>query len=224
MRLTNWPPKLISMMNNPPSHKTQKLNSLALWLWLAVGLITYLLPWVVNPGTGLTFGGYDLAEWTSLHPSVRAGGLTTTLLLRLSPVVLLVLFVLALRTQRFTAMWWAAFITITLGAIAMLPPLEFFTIFRDDPNYQQQMLLSVITLVGGFIAISGLLGHVSWYLVIVLGIIGIVVSGIGLTQSQRLMIDFSLPSQPGMGSFGMILTFLAAILTALFLLRRERKS
>ncbi|MFN8529394.1 MAG: hypothetical protein U0670_12340 [Anaerolineae bacterium] len=52
--------------------------------FLSLGLIGYFSAWVVNPGVALTLHAFDLAEWASLHPVVRAEPmLITTLLLRL---------------------------------------------------------------------------------------------------------------------------------------------
>lgn len=193
------------------------------WLWLTAGLIAYLLPWIVNPSIGLTFGGYDLAEWSSLHPSVRAAGLTTSLLLRLPPVLFVLMFALLAGNRRFSAEWWGVGIIVGLVAVASLPPLEFFTIFRDDPNYQQQTQLAVITLAGGIIALSGLLKRVIWPLLAVMGIVGAGVSGAGMTQGYRLMTDLHLPTTLGIGGFATAAAFSLLTALALSVMWRERK-
>lgn len=194
-------------MKNQQWHSLLNFHPLPPWLWFAAAIIVYLLPWVSNPGVGLTFGGYDLAEWSSLHPAVRADGLTTSLLLRLPPVFFILSFVLLAASRPFSTEWWGVGFVIVLGTVALLPPLEFFTVFRDDPNYQQQAQLAVITLVGGLIALSGVLYPIRLYLLIVLGLGGMVVSGVGMTQSHRLMTDLSLPTLLGIGGFATITIF-----------------
>ncbi len=63
------------------------------WLVIAVMLVCYALPWVINPGVSLTLGGYDLGEWTSLHDAVRGEQLPllTSFLLRLPLALVAVL-------------------------------------------------------------------------------------------------------------------------------------
>lgn len=206
-------------MKDSQSRSLLNLHPLLPWLWLAAGVIVYLLPWVSNPGVGLTFSGYDLAEWSSLHPAVRADGLTTSLWLRLPPVLFVLSFVLLASPRRFSAEWWSVCLVIVLGTVALLPPLEFFTVFRGDPNYQQQAQLALITLIGGLIALSGLLSRATAYFLIASGLIGIVVSGMGMTQGLRLMTDLSLPTTGGIGGFAT-----AAAFGLLIFLRRERKA
>jgi len=57
---------------------------------LILAFFAYLLPWLHNPGQALTLGSYDLAEWLSLHPGVRAQTppMLASLLLRLHLVIL----------------------------------------------------------------------------------------------------------------------------------------
>src|SRR5262245_55358949 len=117
----------------------QTLNALPYrdrwWLIIlcATGIAAYCLPWLVNRGTGLTFGAYDLAEWTSLHPAVRGGNppLLASLLLRLPLACFGLVAAMTLwpnnKGKRLTL--------IFLVAIALLPPIEFFTQYRDDSNY-----------------------------------------------------------------------------------------
>ncbi len=66
---------------------------LRFWLLIAVMLVCYALPWVINPGVSLTLGGYDLGEWASLHEAVRGEQppLLTSFLLRLPLALVAVL-------------------------------------------------------------------------------------------------------------------------------------
>ncbi len=125
-------------------------NGLWLWLLVAALLLAYLSPLVVGPGAALSFGGYDLAEWASLPPDVRTQNppLVTSFLLRV-PLTLLTLFIaFAAPYRRFTAGWLLTGVVVLALVAAQLPPLEYFSVARNDPNYAQQAALAVISLVG----------------------------------------------------------------------------
>lgn len=173
--------------------------------FLVLGLICYLLPWVINPGVQMTMGAYDLAEWTSLHPVVRGDALTLTLLLRFPPILLT--WIAALHFSKGGLLRWFGAIFALLMSIAMLPPLEFFTIYREDPNYYQQFILALISLVGSAIALSGLLGRFAPLITIVLCIVGIAISISGLMQASSLMRELQMPTTFGVGGAGMIIAF-----------------
>ena len=127
------------------------------WRFLALLLVLLaayaLLPWVTHPTAALTSNAYDLAEWASIFPAVRSDPLLLTALLLRLPLV--------------GVAWWAAgwntksnvragYISpllrgaiIVVIAVALLPPFEFLTSGRGDPNYQQQALLAAAALIGG---------------------------------------------------------------------------
>ena len=123
-----------------------------IYLVIALMLVFYAFPWVVNPAASLSPNAYDLAEWTSLHPAVRAETpmLLTSLLLRL-PLACLALLI-AFRARR---NWFSVIVVLLIG-LALLPPLEFIKTL-GDPNYDQQAALAAITLIGGAIGLSGIL-------------------------------------------------------------------
>ncbi len=122
------------------------------WLWWlgAAALLACALPWVVNPGAGLSLNPVDLAEWTSLNPTIQnqTPSLLTTFLLRTPLLVVAVLFALA--ANRSTRPL-AALLVVVLAA-AQLPPFEILSNF-SNPNYQQQALLAGLTLVLGLLAL-----------------------------------------------------------------------
>lgn len=111
-------------------------------------VIAYSLPWLVGAGASLTFNGYDLAEWLSLYPLVRAESpsLLTTLLLRL-PLVLIGLIAIVSSRLR-----WFQMLIIIVIALALMPSLDFFVTSSDDSNYRQQFALSLSVVVGGVVA------------------------------------------------------------------------
>jgi len=173
-----------------------------IYLVIAVMLVFYAFPWVVNPAASLSPNAYDLAEWTSLHPVVRAETpmLLTSLLLRL-PLACLALLI-AFRARR---SWFSVIVVLLIGA-ALMPPLEIIKAM-GDPNYDQQAALAVITLIGGAIGLSGILPRARRWVAAGIGLVGAVASVIGLLQGYSLMRDFQLPTQIGLGGVALALTF-----------------
>lgn len=184
-----------------------------LWLWLLtfVAVIAYNLPWLSSHGASLTYGAYDLAEWASLNPEVRGSTfMLTSLLLRLPP--LFIALIIAFHARKFVSIS-ALFILIT--AVTLLPPLEFFTQFRSDPNYRQQFFIATMTLVGGVIGLSGGLWRWRWIATSLYAFLGLGVSIVGLMQAHNLMRDFALPVRIGIGIIGIVMAFMGILLIAL---------
>jgi hypothetical protein len=172
-------------------------------LYLAVALMfaLYLLPWLVNPAVSLTPNGYELAEWTSLHPAVRGAEppLLTSLLLRL-PLVCLAL-VVAFTTRRGILP-----LIVVLGVVAALLPPELIQA-TDNPNSRQQGALALITLVGGLLGLSGVLRRFRRWVAVSAALVGALASSFGLLQSAELMRGFSLPAHAGIGGIALIAAF-----------------
>jgi hypothetical protein len=100
-------------------------------------------------------------------------------------------------------------IFVLLIAIALLPPLEFFTQYRDDPNYRQQFALALVTVIVGLgsIAIrSPRWKNILWTALTLIGAI----SGLaGLIQGYSLLRGFELPTYVGSGGLVFIVLNLA---------------
>jgi hypothetical protein len=169
---------------------------------LLLGCAAYCLPWLTNPGSGLSLGAYDLAEWTSLHPAVRSGNpaLLTTLLLRLPLACLGLIISIGLLRGKLGF----AFLLIVLTGIALLPPLEFFTQYRDDPNYQQQFFLALFTIATGVLSMAIRPESLIKSLVILLAVVGAGSSLVGLLQGYALLEQFKMPTQFGLGGIGFV--------------------
>jgi hypothetical protein len=106
----------------------------------ALALLGCFLPWVAHPAAALAPNLIDLAEWTSLHPAVRAMSPPLLLTFGLRAVLALVGVGFALTTR-----WgWAVGALVVLR---LLPPLDFFRGGGGDPNFQQQFALAVGTAV-----------------------------------------------------------------------------
>src|SRR5690606_8662803 len=112
-------------------------------LLMALLLAAYAGPWLQSPSAALSFGGYDLAEWASLPPGVRSASppLVASFLLRSVLTSLTLFLAFASPYRRFTVGWLAVAVVSLLLVAAQLPPLEFFTVARGDPNYSQQAVL-----------------------------------------------------------------------------------
>lgn len=166
---------------------------------LAVALVGYFLPWISTSASSLSLGAYDLAEWSSLHPVVRqtVPFLWTTLALRIPLAILGILFV-AYISKTFHRKS-IAIICLLIAAIALLPPLEFFKTYGDDPNYRQQFILALTTVVAGIFVIFGQPQKLQKVLLIALSILGVLASAIGLYQAQNLMQGFDLHIAIGLG-------------------------
>ncbi len=172
-----------------------------IYVIVALMLALYLLPWVTNPSAALSLNGYDLAEWTSLHPAVRDAAipLLPTAFLRLPLACFALLIAFSARRT-----WFAGIVTIIL-ALSVLRP-EFITAL-GDPNYRQQAALAVIALVGGGIGFSGALKRWHHWIAAGAAVIGAAACIAGLLLGYGLMRDFSLPTGFGLGGLALALAF-----------------
>lgn len=193
------------------------------WAWVSLLLFTYSLPWMVNPGSGLTVNAYDLAEWVSLSPAVRAQPLLyTALFLRLPLVLITWSIALAAPQPNFRGMWLSHAVACFLMVSAQLPPLEFLT-QPNDPNYQQQFGLACFSLAGASLSISGRLKAVRFWLIQVFAIVATVTLALGYEQAARTIQSFHLPGGIGLGFMGMLgLWSLWVIAGGLWLVTRSR--
>lgn len=178
----------------------------------ALLLAAYAAPWLSGGSAALTYGGYDLAEWVSLHPEVRGGNPTlwAALLLRL-PLTCIALL-LALIPARARAQWSDVLRTagIILLTIAQLPPLEFFTIAQGDVNYQQQFMLALATLILGIGALFAPLGKARAILILLVALAGLACSIGGISEANRLMQSFNIAAAIGYGAIATPALFLIA--------------
>ncbi|NWG16677.1 MAG: hypothetical protein HXY41_08580 [Chloroflexi bacterium] len=174
------------------------------WLLLLAALVCYSLPWAVSSNAGLSMGAYDLAEWASLHPAVRAASppLLASFLLR-APLVGLAW--IATLSSRRKGSWPFNGILAGAIAIALLPPLEFFTQYGNDPNYRQQAALALAAFIG---ALGGpAFRSNGWTRAIVsMTALGAAAAASGgALQAVSLLNDFRLSTPPGFGSAGFII-------------------
>ncbi|MDQ7026038.1 MAG: hypothetical protein Q9P01_20190 [Anaerolineae bacterium] len=174
-----------------------------------LAIIAYLLPWAINTTTGLTLGGYDLAEWLSLHPATHPSRIPT-LLLRGQLLILTLIIVWTTKKPLFTNEWWLRCIIVGLLVIAQLPPPEFLA-WTGDQNQRQQALLAILSLIGGIVGLTGILYRVRPYLLIVVIIIGLLAVIYVLTQIQTRMQDFVLKATLGIGGISLIVVYVVLL-------------
>jgi len=177
----------------------------------AIALVAYTLPWLTNPG--LSFSAYDLAEWVSLHPAVRESALPflTSLLLRLPLACLGIIIATTIPPKNFGL----RLIVVFLISIALLPPLEFFTRYQDDPNYRQQLVLALTTFFTGVHSIWSQERKLFKSLTVLIVLIGALSGLTGLIQGYSLMRQFNVPVQIGIGGIIFLTIIVLIILTFL---------
>lgn len=181
--------------------------------------ICYHLPWVTHETAGFTMHGFDLAEWTSLHPAVRSSSpeLLTSLLLRvplLSVVFALALIANAADDERLR---WAIRLCALLFAIRLIPPKEFFTSSSDDPNYRQMALLTALSgaALAGSLLIARLSFGVQKAIFVIVITSGVVAGWWGLSRSDELFDNFQIGVSNGPGVYGYTITAVLSVLIAL---------
>ena len=173
--------------------------------FILLAVLAYVLPWVHNSGQALTLGGYDLAEWLSLHPGVRfqSPPLLASAIIRVHLALFAGLIVLWMPRR----LWVWTLILVGIFVIAQLPPPEFVT-QRSDMNYQQQLGLAVFTLI-----LCAGLAILRWrsLFTLILAVVGLGLSAWGLIQAREFMQVFSLPAWVGLGAPLLMLAYLAMI-------------
>ena len=191
----------------------------------AAALILYFVPWVDGGSASLTFGAYDLAEWTSLHPAVRfvEPGLVMTLLLRLVPALLVIGLSAWASLHRGSGLWWLAGLVVLIAAAGLLPPFEFIA-NTGDPNYRQQFIVALVALIGGLVAWSGLLRRHSRWITLGAAVGALICAAVGLSQALTLFDGFRLDAAAGVGGPGVILCALALTVLALRSLVSNRRN
>ncbi len=190
-------------------------RSLGALLALAGMLVAYHGPWFTHITAGFTMHAYDLAEWASLHPAVRADTpwLRTSLFLRLGWWAVVVGVALAANGWPDARVQWSLR-ALALGlALRFVPPKEFFSGASNDPNYRQMAALFVLSVlaIGGAWALER--AGARWQRGAWLAVLGIGVGGgwWGLARAGELLYNFQIDVQIGWGAFGYSL---AAVLGA----------
>lgn len=184
---------------------------------VAAGVVFYLLPWTDHVTAGFTMNGFDLAEWSSLHPAVRSSSpaMLTSFLLRAPLVALAAVLALAAQALPHARLRWLVWCGAAALVVRLLPPAELFTGAGDDPNYRQMLLLSVVGfgLVVAAIPLGVLPDRVRRGLVAALWAAGAAAGGAGLSRAWTLLDNFEIDVTTGPGVIGFVgVSALAAVL------------
>jgi len=173
---------------------------------LALALACTCAPWYAHSTAAFTLNAFDLAEWTSLHPAVRASSppLLTSFLLRAPQLALIVALALHANFLGDARVRWLLRVAALVIALRFVPPREFFGSAASDPNFRQMMLLAVLA-VGG-IAVAVLAGWLPqrWQgvLVTVTLALGIGAGWWGLARAHTLLDNFEIDVSVGVGAVG----------------------
>lgn len=194
-------------------------SRVGVWPWLlALGLLAaYAAPWLVTDIAALSFGAYDLAEWATLPSAAKATQppLLAALLLRLVLTAITLLVALWAGDRRGATGWWASLAVVALLAVTQLPPLEFFTIAQNDPNYGQQFMLAVASLVIGVGLLLAPRGTWRLWLAAAVAATGAAMSYAGASEALALARGFGLAARPGGGVWLAVGLFATAALVGL---------
>lgn len=198
---------------------TRLERHLLFWLWLSLAWLTYVTPWALNPGAGLTVNAYDLAEWASLHPTAQANALLTPLLLR-APLMFLTWLIALHAPRELKGSWWWHVLAILVLVLAQLPPLEFLG-ETGDPNYRQQALLAVLSL-GGAWPLLWLKRGQSLLTLLLAFLLGLSALIGGLQGAQLMREPFGMPAHLSLGWLSFVGVALLLMLSAAVRLRGQR--
>lgn len=190
---------------------------------LGLALVAYYLPWVTHPTAGFTMNGFDLAEWTSLHPASRSGfpPMLTPFLLRAPQAAIAIGLALAAGAAsdpRWRAAGWGAALII---ALRTMPPAEFLQGARADPNYRQMALLTAAGLSGvALAAYTRLRGRLWLVALVTVSGSGALAGWAGLSRAGVLLDNFEIAARTGAGPALYTVAVIAAGLAAGLYTRR----
>lgn len=196
------------------------------WIIVCVvaGVVCYLLPWTDHSTAGFTMNGFDLAEWSSLHPAVRSSSpaMLTSFLLRAPLVALAAVLALGAQALPHARLRWLVWCGAAGLVLRMIPPAEFFTGETGDPNYRQMLLLSVVGfgLVAAAIPLRALPDGVRRGWVAVLWVAGTAAGAAGLSRAWTLLDNFEIDVTVGAGIIGFVGVSALAAALALWPSRR----
>lgn len=182
---------------------------------LPLGILAgYFMPWIVGPGAGLSFNAYDLAEWTTLHPTA-SHDITPlpAFLLRLPLLCVVIMISFAWNEYDSPTIYRRLSCALVFLIILFsLPPLDFFSRENiQNANYQQQIGLTIAMLLSGIIGFSGILHAARYWTIIGICVIGIVTSILGMTGAAVLFDDFAVSIEGGLGFIFALLSFLLGL-------------
>lgn len=194
---------------------------------LALALVCIYAPWYTHSTAAFTLNAFDLAEWASLHPAVRASSpaLLTSFLLRAPQLTLVAALALLANGFGDARARWLLRAAALLIALRFLPPREFFGSAASDPNFRQMMLLTALSMGSVLAAIlaQGLAPRWRGLLVTTLLALGVGAGWWGLARAHTLLDNFEIAVSVGVGAVGYTASSALVALLGLSLLRRAER-
>lgn len=184
-------------------------HALLLLILLLLGLLGYVLPWIVSSSAAMTLNAFDLAEWTSLHPAQghTSPPLLAPLLARAQLVILTVTFaVIASRGP------WRSVsaVAVFFLALAQLPPFEYVYDIANL-NYRQQFVLALASLIAGLLVTRTGQRRIVRILLFALPAVGIVTVYAGVSQAFEVYRPLQPVASAGLGPWILIASYIGII-------------
>lgn len=176
--------------------------------------LVFFTPLIQSSAGSLSFTTFDFAEWASLLPAERhaSPALLLPFALRLQIVIVFLpaIYFLTMRKTRFNQIIIAAIVGIVV--LSQLPPLEFLT-QPNDPNYQQQLLITSLFLTASVTIATVLKYHYAKYLLIGLHGIGAGIFLFALPQAHTYLTQYQIPYSLGVAAPLLLFIHATAILS-----------
>lgn len=173
---------------------------------LLLGVLFFFMEWMSFPLGSIQFNQYDLAEWLSLFPQERLAsvGLVTVFLMRFQWICWGIL--VTVHTNRF----FTGLIAVLLF-IALLPPAEFLQT-PTDINYQQQLLIAILSLLLPIASKYILPTQYTYRLVVIVSLLGLTSLGFSFATANSLIHEYNLQPHWGIAWGGMAFIYGASLL------------
>lgn len=170
---------------------------------------------LINSGAGsLSFTTFDFAEWASLLPAERhaSPALLLSFALRLQIVIIFlpIIYYLTMRKTHFNQIIIAAIVGIV--TLSQLPLLEFLT-QPNDPNYQQQLLITSLFLIASVAVVALSKSHYTKHLLLAMHLISAGIFFLALAQAHAYLTQYQIPYSLGVAAPLLLLSHAIAILS-----------
>ena len=189
-------------MDMPTTRADSPLSAWGLFWFNTAAVTAYSLPWLISPGVSLQPGAFDLAEWLTLLPAVRANMplLLPALLLRVALLSLGWFAALSIKHSTGTRAIWGH-IALTAGVfLALVPPAGFFRGQFNDINYQQQFALWLVySLSSGWVILRPARWAMHGFVLVIVAMAGAVCGAVGLVWGFNLMARYEYAFTLGVG-------------------------
>ena len=177
-----------------------RLRDVSLVLSVVI-LVACYLPWISHAANSLSPNALDTAEWITLSPAARSQSIPMSSSFSLRIAVSMALITVIFEATRSTRVVARVGLGLLAGLawISLLPPIEFLTTATNDPNYGQQFLISLITVVGVVCSLALSLPHRKLFQAAV-ALLGIIFGLWGVFEARSFFVMLNLPGVQGLGA------------------------